>query len=270
VKDFSEKVALGRTGLQVSRLGIGSSYHVPERACRAAFDAGVNYFFWGSVRTPGMGRALRDLAPRHRSDLVVVLQCYARLPWLMRRSVENGLRKLGLDHVDILLLGWYDRKPGRWVRDEAQRLKDQGKCSFIAISSHQRMLFQDYMRDALYDILQVRYNAAHRGAEQEVFPHLPEEDPPGIVSFTTTRWGDLLQPDKMPPGETPPSATDCYRFALSHPNVDVALSGPKNDKQMAEALAALEQGPLGEDEMERMRRIGDHVHAASSLFNRLR
>jgi aryl-alcohol dehydrogenase-like predicted oxidoreductase len=47
MSDFTGKVLLGSTGLKVSRLGIGSAYGVSERACRKAFDEGVNYFFWG-------------------------------------------------------------------------------------------------------------------------------------------------------------------------------------------------------------------------------
>ena len=45
MRDFSQKVNLGRTGLSVSRLGIGSAYGVSYTACRKAFDLGVNYFF---------------------------------------------------------------------------------------------------------------------------------------------------------------------------------------------------------------------------------
>lgn len=45
---FEEKVSLGRSGLHTSRLGIGSSFGVSDRACQKAFDHGVNYFFWGS------------------------------------------------------------------------------------------------------------------------------------------------------------------------------------------------------------------------------
>ena len=64
----------------------------------------------------------------------------------------------------------------------------------------------------------------------------------------------------MPPGETPPPARDCYRFALSHPAVGLTLCGPANREQMQEALRALDAGPLDPDEMARMQRIGDHVY----------
>ena len=66
------------------------------------------------------------------------------------------------------------------------------------------------------------------------------ENKPGVVSFTATRWGQLLNSRKLPPGELPPSATDCYRFVLSNPAVDLWLCGPKNTEQMREALREVE------------------------------
>lgn len=101
-----------------------------------------------------------------------------------------------------------------------------------------------------------------------MFPNLPEKGAPGIVSFTNTRWGDLLDPKKMPAGvSSPPSAPDCYRFVLSHPAVQVAICGPKNDEEMAMGLTALKAGTMDEEELERMRRIGDHVHGISSAMS---
>ena len=116
-------------------------------------------------------------------------------------------------------------------------------------------------------MLHVRYNAAHRGAEREVFPFLPAEGAPGVVSYTNTRWGDLLAVRNMPAGQAPPRASDCYRFALSDPHVQVALCGPASDGQMKEALHALEAGPLDQEELARLRLIGDHVHGIRSLMS---
>lgn len=264
--DFSEKVALGRTGLMVSRIGVGSSYGPSPRACLQAFDAGVNYFFWGSVRTRGMGYALRELALTHRDEMVIVLQSYARTRWTLRRSVERGLRALGIDHADILLLGWHDRPtPGRLL-EEAARLRDRGRFRFLAMSSHQRPLIRTYVQEDLFDVYHLRYNAAHPGAEIDIFPHLAKEGRPGIVSFTNTRWGTLLQAKNMPAGEAPPSASDCYRFVLSNPHVDVAITGPKNNSEMEEALRVLTTGPMSDEEQERMRAIGAHVHEIRSFM----
>jgi len=264
VSGFQRRVALGKSGLQVAPIGLGASYGVPYSACRAAFDAGINYFFWGSVRTVGMGLAIRELAASQRDDLVVVVQCYVRDPRKISKSVELALRKGRLEYADVLLLGWHDEVPTGAVVDAAYALVASGQCRHLGISSHNRPLFVDLARDERFDVFHLRYNAAHRGAESEVFPRLPAAAP-GIVSFTNTRWGDLLQAKNMPAGLTPPSAADCYRFALSNPHIQVAISGPKNEAETLAAIDALELGPLDEEQLARMRMIGDHVHSIRSV-----
>lgn len=261
--DFRRPTTLGRTGLAVGRLGIGASYGVPASAIERAFhEHGVNLFYWGSLRRGGMGDAIRHLAPAARDRIVVALQSYDRSGFLMRRFVERGLRKLGLDRADLLILGWHGSEPAARVRDAALRLVGEGKVRFLCVSGHHRPLFGRLARDpgSPYDVLMFRYNAAHRGAEREIFPLVPAEGGPGTIAFTATRWGQLLAPAKMPPGERPLRGSDCYRFALSRPEVDVCLAGPADAGEMEEALHALALGPLDEEELARARRIGDFVH----------
>jgi aryl-alcohol dehydrogenase-like predicted oxidoreductase len=261
--DFHEKVPLGRSGLRVSRLGLGSSYGAPARAYEAAFDRGVNYFYFGSLRRDEMGEAIRNIAPRHRDELVLVVQSYARLGFLVRRSVEKALRQLGVEHADVLLLGWYRDKPAERILDAATSLVERGLVRTVALSSHRRPLFPTLLDDERFGVWHVRYNAVHRGAETEVFPAVsarPPSERPGVVTFTTTRWGHLCDPRRTPPGETTPSGTDCYRFALSSAAVDVALAGPASDEQMQQALRALDLGAMRDDELAWMRRIGDHIY----------
>ena len=141
-------------------------------------------------------------------------------------------------------------------------MKEKGLVRFIGISSHNRKLLGALAGEGEFDVLHLRYNAAHRGAEIEIFPFLAKETEkrPGTVVFTATRWGQLLKPKKMPPGEKPPTAADCYRFVLSNPAVDVCMSGAKTIEQMRENLAVLDGGPMTGAELERMRRIGDFVY----------
>jgi len=65
----------------------------------------------------------------------------------------------------------------------------------------------------------------------------------------------------MPEGERPPAAAECYRFALTDPRVDMVLAGPANDEELDEALTALDCGALENEELARLRRIGDYVRA---------
>ena len=151
--------------------------------------------------------------------------------------------------------------PSARILDEAQRLKERGLIKAIAVSCHNRPLFRQYIKDRRFDIIMVRYNAAHRGAEHEVFPYLDDAGArPGVVSYTTTRWGYLINPKYTPPGMKTPTAADCYRFAMTNSNVDVCLSGPGSDQQMSDNLKALELGPMNSDELSWMKAVGDHVH----------
>ena len=260
---FPERVTLGRSGLSVSKLGLGSSFKAPTSSYLEAWERGVNYFYWGSIRRDAMGAAIREIARRDRDGINVVLQSYARVGSLLTFFVERGLGKLGLDHAEVLLLGWHNRAPSRGVLDAALELVRKGRIGAIAISTHHRRLLPTLLDDETYSIWHVRYNAVHRGAEREVFPHLEGREPtkrPGMVTYTTTRWGDLVNPAKMPEGVPTPTGTDCYRFALSHPQVDMCLAGPDNAEHMKQALAALDGGPMDEDELAWMRGIGEHIY----------
>jgi len=264
--DFRTPVLLGQTGLQVCRLGIGSSFTGSPGFIEEAVEQGVNYLYWGSIRRPAFGRAIQNVARKNREGMVLTVQSYTRVAALLAPSIELALRRIGLEYFDVLLLGKWDKPPGPALIDAAQRLKEKGRVHHLMMSTHNRPSLQEHFRrfeakQSPFDAFMLRYNAVHRGAEQDVFPYLPESVRPGVVAYTATRWGHLLDPKKMPAGETPPRARDCYRFALSHPAVSLVLCGPSNREQMQEALHALDAGPLDEDEKARMHRIGDHVYA---------
>jgi len=260
--DEARRRALGRTGLVVGRLGVACSYGAPTAAFEEAFERGVNYFYWGSLRKPAMARAIKNIVARGLRDaLVIVIQSYSRSPLLMEAFFQRALKTLGLAMADVLLLGWHNQPPGPRLLERALKMRDQGMYRFLAVSGHHRPMFAKLAADSTFDIFHLRYNAVHRGAEEEIFARLPEGARPGIVSYTATRWGDLLNAGKMPPGETPLRGADCYRFVLSNPAVDVCMTGPRTTDEMREALLALEMGPLDPEEMARVRRIGDHLHA---------
>jgi len=259
---FPERVTLGRSGLTVGPLGVAGGYGVEAAAILAAVDRGCTYLYHGSRRAPGMQAAIRGLvAAGRRDELVVVLQSYSRWPWLLERGVTRELRALGLDHADVLLLGWHNHVPSARVLERVARLQEKGMFRHLAVSGHRRPAFVDFAADPRYSILHIRYNAAHPGAERDVFPHLSPEGRPGTVAYTATRWGSLLSARRMPPGEPPLRGRDAYRFVLSNPDFDVCMTGPKNAAQLEEALAALDEGPLSAEEMARVRQIGEFVRA---------
>jgi aryl-alcohol dehydrogenase-like predicted oxidoreductase len=255
---------LGRTGRRVSAIGLGSSYGLPGVDVERAFDRGVTFFLWGSRRRGDFGKGLREVARKDRARATIAIQTYSRAAWAMPGSVDKALRALGTDYVDVLCLAWWNTLPPERIVERAVKLQASGKVRSLMVSCHNRPTFQSFVADPRYDALMVRYNAAHPGPEREVFPHVAgSAQPPGVVAFTATRWGTLLDPRYTPEGERTPAAGDCYRFALSHPAVDVCLSGPRNGDELDHALAAVERGPMDEDELAWMRRVGAHVRAGT-------
>ncbi len=260
---FQEPRTLGRTGLKVSRIGLAAGYKVPASAVERAYhEYGINYFYW-ETRKSGMKQGLLNLTKANRDDLVIAIQSYDHVGLWLRPSVEKALTQLGIDHADILFLGWVNRTPRRRILDTARQLKEDGMVRFLGITGHNRLFHGEMAKqaDSPFDVHQVRYNAAHRGAEDDVFEGLPAKDKrPGMTTYTATDWGKLLRTKKLPQGEKPLAASECYRFVLSHPDVDLCLQGPRSEQEMDQGLSALTEGPLSSKEMQRVRKIGDAVY----------
>lgn len=258
---------LGRTGLTVGRLGVAGGFGAPSTVYEMAFERGCNYFYWSSPRKTGMGEAIRNICRNgKRDEIVIVLQTYSRSAKLMEFFFRKGLKDLGLESVDVMLLGWYNTPPSDRILERAEKMREKGMYRFLALSGHNRKLFVQLAEEGNYDIFHLRYNPAHRGAEREVFQKLDDKLRPGMVSYTATRWGQLLNQKKMPEGETVLKSSDCYRFVLTNPMVDVCMCGPSNLIQMEEALQTIELGPLSDSEKARVSEIGDYVHHHSTKF----
>ena len=265
--NFKGRVPFGKTGLMVNRVGLASGSGVPTAAIEKAFhEYGINYFYISPVlNIRNMVQATRNLGFAHRDELVIVLarpfmKGYGG--WRLESYVEKWLKKLNLEWIDLLFQDV--RKPLiPKITDCLQRLQESGKVRFVGMSSHERPLIGRMVSGevkAPVDFFHVRYNAVHTGAEQDIFPHLPREDRPGIAIFTATCWRKLLKPKLMPAGENPLTAAECYRFVLSNPDVNVCLTAPKTAEQMEENFKAMEAGPLDEEEMARARHIGKYIY----------
>ena len=95
-----DRVTLGRTGLSVTRLGVAASYGTDEAMVEEAVERGVNYLWWGALRTKKMAAGIRAVARKGRDDLVVVVHATARKPAAISKRVDDALRRLGLDYLD--------------------------------------------------------------------------------------------------------------------------------------------------------------------------
>ncbi|MEI7894730.1 MAG: hypothetical protein WCI05_16660 [Myxococcales bacterium] len=262
-------VRLGSTALEVVPLGLAAGYGADSSDVERAAERGVNLFYWGSVRRPAFAEGLRRVAARGRDKVVLVVQTYARWTSGIRGGVEGALKSLKFDHADVLLLGWWNRPPNNAILDAAAEEVRKGRVRAVMISCHHRPTFVELSKDPRVQLLMLRYNAAHPGAERDVFPHLPSSGSggSGVVSYTATSWGQLMDPKFTPPGERTPRGSDCYRFVLSSPHVDATFMGPRSRAELDEAMRALDLGALGADEVAWMKRVGERVHAGTKGRN---
>lgn len=259
----------------VFRMGVAGSYGIDSTDIRWAADHGANYWVWGR----GFGKVtngIRQAIKHQRENHVVSMLGWGFWGWQVRRSVENALRKLGTDYLDVFKLGWLGRTSiySEGIIDTLLTLKHEQKILSIGTSIHNRKRAGRLARNSKIDLFMIRYNAKHTGAEQDIFPHLSKRNP-AVVSYTALAWGQLIRPLKgvvMPswPGrggfQGPPLSPElCYRFVLSNPNVHVVLTGPQNREQLRQNLDAIRQGPLAPDEINWVRQYGKLVKSKKRL-----
>lgn len=248
-------------GKRVHRLGLAMNMGLDADGLAVALERGVNYFFWTRFRTGKLLPGLKQALARDREKYVVATgPTFGFFRGNVRSSCEAALKSLGTDYLDVFQLFWLG-KTSAWsagVIEELQKLKAEGKIRAIGVSIHDRARAGRLAEDSVIDLFMLRYNAAHPGAERDVFPHLGKRHP-NVVAYTATSWRKLLRAPASWDG-APMTAGDCYRFCLSSPHVDVVLSGPANRGELEANLAALEKGPLSLEEDGWMRRFGAAVH----------
>jgi aryl-alcohol dehydrogenase-like predicted oxidoreductase len=241
------------------RLGIASNYGLDENGCREALET-CRYVFW-NPRAKTMTVPLREAIKRSRESYVIAGgPTVSVLHGQLSRYVDRVRTLLQSDYIDVLQLYWLGTTShlSRSMQDELVRLRESGSIRAAGVSIHNRTRAGRLAADSILDLFMIRYNAAHPGAERDIFPHLAKRHP-AIVAYTATSWRKLL---KQPKGWSGPamSAGDCYRFCLNSPHVDVVMTAPKSIQEFRDNLRELEKGPLSAEEEAWMREFGRCVH----------
>lgn len=208
---------LGRTGVRVSTLGLGTMMfgdRLPEpdaiRVVHAALDAGVNLIDTADVYAGGeseriLGRALKGrrheafLATKVRRALPgdgrVNAEGLSRLRIL--EAVEDSLRRLGTDHIDLYQVHWADPlTPPDETLSALDDLVRQGKVRYIACSNFPawRLMKFLWVSDALglarFEANQINFNLLQHEAEEEILPACREEKI-SILAFSPLAGGLL-------------------------------------------------------------------------------
>jgi len=261
-------------GRPVCRLGLATRGNgaLAEEDLHLALGRGVNFLNWPGGED-ALSRVIAGLGTR-RSEVVVCVQFEARSAADAATELRSILSALHTDYVDVLTFYYVEEKheweeiigPGGAL-GYCQAAKRDGVVRRLGLTTHQRPLAAAVARSGLLDVLMLRYNAAHRGAEREVFPVTEELGLP-VITYTALRWGALLRPTPDdPPGFVVPTAPAWYRFALQSPRVAVVLAAPHNRTELEEDLTVLDaDGPLDPEEYERLAEHGRRVRRHGGGF----
>jgi predicted aldo/keto reductase-like oxidoreductase len=267
-------------GLPVCRLGLasfGRTAITPDEVL-SAVDRGVNFLNWqglaeGACEGDSFPAAISSLGA-HRRSVVVCAQFGARSGTEAAAELRSALSALGTDYIDVLTI-YYVERADEWQEIAAPSgallyLRDarrDGTVRWIGVTSHQRTLAAEMAKSGLIDNVMIRYNAAHRGAEREVFPVTQPLGLP-VIAYTALRWGALVRPTPDDPAEfSVPAAPTWYRFVLQHPAVAVTLAAPQTRAELDEDLGVVAaDGPLTNEEYVALAEHGQRVRRHAGGF----
>jgi myo-inositol catabolism protein IolS len=202
----------GRTELKVSALGfgcweIGGTYGRIDagdfdRAVARAIDGGITSF--DTAEAYGMGVSEEALALAlggRRNEVVIATKFgvgYEDMPNRRDSSrprvlaaIDNSLKRLSTDHVDIYLVHWPD--PSTPLAETMAALDDivrQGKVRYIGVSNFRMAQIEEAMGLRRIDVVQYAWNMFDRRMQAEIFPYCAAQEI-GVMAYGSLAYGML-------------------------------------------------------------------------------
>ncbi len=301
-----DRRVLGRTGLQVSALGMGGLFvsraggndrEEARRAVQRAFELGVNYV---------------DTAPSYHDSEEVLGYALAgaQVPYFLstklggrpqpfnpkdktglRRSVEESLRLLRRDYIDVLFIHepdrprqydwWTDHEFHGPVNDLLDELKAEGVIRFSGVGGTTAYELAPILATGRYDVVLTAFNYSPlwREAAIAVLPEAKRQGI-GVIIGSPLQQGALARryDEEIRSGArwlSPPRREQYrrlyalvdevdiplpelgYRFVLSNPDVSMTLMGARSQAEVEANVQAVEKGPLPADLLARIQGIAD-------------
>jgi aryl-alcohol dehydrogenase-like predicted oxidoreductase len=212
---------LGRDGPEISVVGVGAwAIGGPWQfgwgpqdddesiaALHKAFDSGVNWVDTAAVYGLGhseevVGQVVRE----HGGEVLVFTKCgrpwygrehneptYDLQPETIRFELEQSLKRLGSDHVDLYQFHWPDTETGTAVEDSwatMAELVDEGKVRRAGVSNFDLGLLERCERVRHVDALQPPYSLIDRRAADDVIPWCAEHGT-GVICYSPLQSGLL-------------------------------------------------------------------------------
>jgi L-galactose dehydrogenase len=269
---------LGRTGLEVSEVGIGGApLGIPNyvetwapdtaEAERSVFDMlhrsiDLGYNYIDTAPSYGEGRS-EDLIGRGLSGgLRDSVYLATKIAWqgmdktAVRQSVEGSLRRLRTEHLDVVQIhgdtGYaYTEADVRRILegglvDALQELRDEGKIRFLGITCEEPTSLVPFLDTSLFDVIQIKYNVIHQGAWHNVLPRAAA-DGVGVVvmrPLTSGIFQKLMRTARPDIDEMVDLNELALRFVLSDAAVSAAIVGMRRPSEVDRNSAISDAGEL--------------------------
>ncbi len=267
-----QKRPLGRTGLQVSILGMGG-FHLGTVAGQdevnnmvaKAIDHGMNFFDNAWEYHEGMSEERLGTALKGKRDNIVLMTkvcTHGRKKDVAMQMLEESLKRLQTDHLDVWQVHEvvYYNDPEKCyepdgVLEALTAAKQQGKVRFVGFTGHKNpsihldMLHRGYP----FDTIQMPINAfdpSYRSFEREVLP-VAEQRGLAVLSMKSMGGsGECIVNGALTP-------TEALSYAMSVPGVSTTISGMDSMAVLDQNLAIVSAfAPLTEAKMQELREHG--------------
>lgn len=255
---------LGDAKTPVSALALSGHYRVPPEGFAIGMSRGVNLFFW-EPNYDTLTAFTRGISNSQRQQLHFITGSFEATPQAIRKDAERALRVLRIDRIELFVLFWTRswQRLDDAVRRELDQLQREGIVRMVGLSTHDRSLALQAIHQSWNPVM-VRHSAAHRGAEDSIFPAAIASGT-SLLAFNSTCYGRLLTPLK---DGTRVAAADCYRYTLSHAAVTCCLCAPATLTQLQENLQVLDNRSLDPATQDNLRKVGAIVYQQDGIFRR--
>lgn len=261
IKKPTDKVLLGKSGIKVSLVGIGTGsggwagqsnqtrlgQNEFTRQMRHAFDNGINFFDladqYGSH--PFFEQAMKGVP---RTNYVIQTKSTSREPEQAKADIDRFLIELKTDYLDSLIIhnvtdgNWTTRYRG--VMEVFEEAKKAGKIRAHGVTCHSFEALQAAEASDWVQINQVRWNQrqSHMDADvktaRALFSKMRGKGQ-GMIGMKVVGQGSLVEGDKALTPE------ECFRFQIESGVVDAFVIGVQNishiDQLLTGTQAALNQ-----------------------------
>jgi len=277
---------LGKSGLQVSRIGfgcmsLGSDQAANEQLLHRAIDLGINFFDTADLYQKGLneisvGKALKA----KRKQLVIATKVGNQWradgsgwDWNPRKEyilacVEESLQRLQTDYIDLYQLhGGTIDDPIDEAISAFEQLKQQGKIRHYGISSIRPNVIREYIAKSNIVSVMMQYSLLDRRPEETCL-HLLQQHSIGVLARGSVAQGMLVnKPAKdylnykqqqveqaaaavqAVSGEKRNAAQTALQFVLQHPAITSAVTGIRTMQQLEEAVETLNAPMITEADM---------------------